>query len=79
MTMGQSIQNEAEATLKLNLENIKNKYSKNIKIKNIRINEELYKEFTDFCEDNKITIISALSYALEEFLEKYKDLKKNKE
>lgn len=79
MTMGQSIKNEAEATLKLNLENIKNKYSKNIKIKNIRINEELYKEFTDFCEDNKITIISALSCALEEFLEKYKDLKKNKE
>lgn len=78
MTMGQSIKNEAEATLKLNLENIKNKYSKNIKIKNIRINEELYKEFTDFCEDNKITIISALSCALEEFLEKYKDLKKNK-
>ena len=79
MTEGQSIKNEAEATLKLNLENIKNKYSKNIKIKNIRINEDLYKEFTDFCEDNKITIISALSCALEEFLEKYKDLKKNKD
>ena len=78
MTEGQSIVNEAEATLKFNLENVKNKYSKNIKIKNIRINEELYKEFTDFCENNKITIISALSCALEEFLEKYKDLKKKK-
>ena len=78
MTEGQSIVNEAEATLKFNLENVKNKYSKNIKIKNIRINEELYKEFTDFCENNKITIISALSCALEEFLEKYKDLKKEK-
>lgn len=78
MTEGQSIVNEAEATLKFNLENVKNKYSKNIKIKNIRINEELYKEFTDFCENNKITIISALSCALEEFLEKYKNLKKEK-
>lgn len=78
MTEDQSIVNEAEATLKFNLENVKNKYSKNIKIKNIRINEELYKEFTDFCENNKITIISALSCALEEFLEKYKNLKKKK-
>lgn len=77
MTEGKNIKNEAEATLRYNLENTKNKYSKNIKIKNIRINEELYKEFTDFCENNKITIISALSCALEEFLDKYKELKEN--
>ena len=74
MTEGQTIKNETDAALKYNLENIKAKYSKNIKIKNIRINENLYKHFTDFCEKNQITIISALSCALEEFLEKYKEL-----
>lgn len=76
MTEGQAIKNEADATLKYSLENIKTKYSQNIKIKNIRINEDLYKHFTEFCEENKITIISALSCALEEFLEKYKELDK---
>ena len=76
MTEGQAIRNEADATLKYSLENVKTKYSQNIKIKNIRINEDLYKHFTEFCEENKITIISALSCALEEFLEKYKELDK---
>lgn len=76
MTEGQAIKNKADATLKYSLENIKTKYSQNIKIKNIRINEDLYKHFTEFCEENKITIISALSCALEEFLEKYKELDK---
>lgn len=76
MTEGQAIRNEADATLKYSLENVKAKYSQNIKIKNIRINEDLYKHFTEFCEENKITIISALSCALEEFLEKYKELDK---
>ena len=76
MTEGQAIKNEADATLKYSLENIKTKYSQNIKIKNIRINEDLYKHFTEFCEENKITIISALSCALEEFLEKHKELDK---
>jgi hypothetical protein len=76
MTEGQTIRNEADATLKYNLENIKSKYSQNIKIKNIRINEDLYRHLTEFCEENKITIISALSCAIEEFLEKYKELDK---
>lgn len=76
MTEGQAIKNEIDATLKYNLENVKVKYSQNIKIKNIRINEDLYKHFTEFCDKNKITIISALSCALEEFLEKYKELDK---
>ena len=76
MTEGQTIKNEADATLKYNIENIKAKYSNDIKIKNIRISNELYKHFTDFCDKNQITIISALSCAIEEFLEKYKELDK---
>lgn len=76
MTEGQAIKNEADATLKYRLENVKTKYFKNIKIKNIRINEELYNHFTEFCSKNQITIISALSCAIEEFLEKYKELDK---
>ena len=76
MTEGQTIKNEADATLKYRLENVKTKYFKNIKIKNIRINEELYNHFTEFCNKNQITIISALSCAIEEFLEKYKELDK---
>lgn len=76
MTEGQAIKNEADATLKYRLENVKTKYLKDIKIKNIRINEELYNHFTEFCSKNQITIISALSCAIEEFLEKYKELDK---
>lgn len=76
MTEGQTIKNEADATLKYNIENIKTKYSSDIKIKNIRISNELYNHFTEFCSKNQITIISALSCALEEFLEKYKELDK---
>ena len=45
-------------------------------IKNIRISNELYNHFTEFCNKNQITIISALSCAIEEFLEKYKELDK---
>ena len=76
MTEGQTIKNEADATLKYNIENIKAKYSNDIKIKNIRISNELYNHFTEFCNKNQITIISALSCAIEEFLEKYKELDK---
>lgn len=76
MTEGQTIKNEADATLKYNIENIKAKYSSDIKIKNIRISNELYNHFTEFCNKNQITIISALSCAIEEFLEKYKELDK---
>ena len=76
MTEGQTIKNEADATLKYNIENIKTKYSSDIKIKNIRISNELYNHFTEFCNKNQITIISALSCAIEEFLEKYKELDK---
>lgn len=74
MTEGQTIKNEADAALKLSLENVKSKYSKDIKIKNIRISNELYNHFTEFCNENQMTIISGLSCALEEFLEKYKEL-----
>lgn len=76
MIEGQTIKNEADATLKYNIENIKAKYSNDIKIKNIRISNELYNHFTEFCNKNQITIISALSCAIEEFLEKYKELDK---
>lgn len=65
------VETKKEALLKVSLDNVKDKYNKDIKVKNIRISDELYKKFTAFCEKNKITIISGTTCAFEDFLNKY--------